>query len=179
MAIRNPLGLLLAALLVAPPLSAQAHEHGAHTSPYTDLQDREIKALSDEDVAGLLGGAGMELALPAELNGYPGPRHVLDMADMLELTDDQRTAVQGIFDRMQAEARTLGARIVEAERRLDRAFAAGVIDAAALSEIAGTIAAERGALRVAHLKAHLEVTPLLTDEQRAHYATARGYGGNE
>lgn len=167
---------LLALALLAPALSAQAHEHGEHTSPYTDLQGREIKALSAEDVEGLLAGAGMQMALPAELNGYPGPRHVLDMADMLELTEGQRTAVQGIFDRMQAEAQALGARIVDAERSLDGAFAEARIDEALLESLVTDIAAARGALRIAHLKAHLEVFPLLTEAQRAHYRMGRGYG---
>lgn len=187
-----PSSILALALLaptlgvLAPGVAAQAHDagraagaehqHGEGESPYTDFMDRDIKALSPEAIEGLLAGAGMETALPAELNGYPGPRHLLDMADMLGLSEDQRTAVQTIFDRMQAEAQTLGAQIVEAERTLDRAFADRTIDPPTLERLASEIAAARGALRIAHLKAHLEVDPLLTTEQRAHYARARGYG---
>lgn len=162
----------------AAPLSAQAHQHGQHTSPYTDMVDREIKALSDEDVEGLLGGMGMQMALAAELNGYPGPRHVLDMGDMLGLTEDQRTAVQDIFDRMQADARALGAEIVELERALDTAFADGTIDETRLTSLLGEIGRTRGQLRGVHLAAHLAVLPILTDEQRTHYNRARGYGGD-
>lgn len=168
---------ILVLALLPCSLAAQEHEHGEHTSPYTDLESREIKALSAADVDGLLAGAGMQLALPAELNGYPGPRHVLDMAEMLGLSDGQRTSVQEVFDRMQEEAQALGAKIVEAERLLDAAFAEGTIDEAFLESMAGDIARARGALRVAHLKAHLEVYPLLSEEQRSHYRMARGYGG--
>ncbi len=167
---------LTALALLAPSLSAQAHQHGQHASPYADFDGREIKALSAEDVEGLLAGAGMQMALAAELNGYPGPRHVLDMGEMLSLTDAQRTAVQEVFDRMQTEARALGAEIVEAERALDAAFADAAIDPALLDALVGDVARARGALRIAHLKAHLDVYPLLTEEQRAHYRMARGYG---
>ncbi|MDP2956413.1 MAG: hypothetical protein Q8N53_08320 [Longimicrobiales bacterium] len=41
----------------------------------------------------------MGMARPAELNGFPGPRHVLDLADLLALAPDQRSEVQGIFER--------------------------------------------------------------------------------
>lgn len=177
------LSLLAAALgpglvpSLSPELAAQVHAHADHASPYADLADREIKALSPEDVEGLLGGAGLQMALPAELNGHPGPRHLLDMADMLGLTDEQRAAVQAVFDRMQGEARALGAGIVEGERRLDEAFAEGTIDVESLASMVGEIARTRGALRIVHLRAHLEVFPLLTEEQRTHYERARGYGG--
>lgn len=165
--------------LPAIPLSAQEHLHGQHASPYTEMLDREIKALSAEEVEGLTGGMGMQMALAAELNGYPGPRHVLDMADMLGLDEDQRTAVEGIFERMQAEARALGAEVVEAERRLDAEFADETIDPSTLSLLTGDIARARGELRAVHLAAHLDVRPLLTEEQREHYERARGYTGGE
>ena len=36
-------------------------------------------------MADLRAGRGMGLALAAELNGYPGPAHVLELADKLDL----------------------------------------------------------------------------------------------
>src|ERR1700757_2891750 len=75
--------LILLALLVGGAAWAQ------HMQPYAGQQKREIKALSEEDVAGYLGGAGMGYAKAAELNGYPGPMHVLELGDRLELTDEQ------------------------------------------------------------------------------------------
>jgi hypothetical protein len=47
--------------------------------PYAGMQARPIKALSAEQIADLKAGRGMSLALAAELNGYPGPRHVLEL----------------------------------------------------------------------------------------------------
>ena len=154
---------------------AQEHDHAA---PYADLATREIKALSPEDVDGLIRGAGMGMALPAELNGFPGPKHVLELASELELTDDQLADVRRIFDTMDSEARAVGARIVDLERDLDGAFASGSVDTEYLERAVGEIGALRARLRFAHLKAHLEVTPLLTEHQKMRYRHARGYGGH-
>ena len=63
--------------------------------PYAGMQARAIKALSAEQIADLQAGRGMSLALAAELNGYPGPRHVLEFVEQLGLTDQQRADVQG------------------------------------------------------------------------------------
>ncbi|TFV44521.1 hypothetical protein [Bradyrhizobium niftali] len=53
---------------------------------YAGLQMRPIKALSEQQVADL----SLGLALAAELNGYPDPSHVLELADKLDLTTEQR-----------------------------------------------------------------------------------------
>src|SRR5687767_11125254 len=52
-------------------------------SPYVGQEDRAIKALDAKDVDGLLAGSGMGYAKAAELNGYPGPMHVLELAEKL------------------------------------------------------------------------------------------------
>lgn len=177
------------ALLGAAPAAAQqgqggggdgahgADEHAAHASPYAEATVREIKALSPEEAADLRNGEGMGFALAAELNGHPGPRHVLDLASELALTAEQEVAVGRVFHRMRREARALGAAIVEAERGLDRAFAGGVPPAEEVARRAAEIATLRGRLRAVHLVAHLETARLLTAEQRARYATLRGYDG--
>lgn len=169
---------LLVAVSAAGPLAAQ-HDHGVHdhTSPYVDFLDRDIKALSADDVEGLRTGMGLGFALAAELNGHPGPRHVLDMAPMLALTDEQRAATQAVFDEMDAAARALGEDVVELERALDRGFADGTLTEVRLDELLGAIGAARGRLRAVHLRAHLQMVPILTDDQRATYQQARGYGG--
>ena len=66
----------LVAVLVgaAPAAWPQTHQ------PYAGLQARPVKALSDQQIADLRAGRGMGLALAAELNGYPGPMHVLELA---------------------------------------------------------------------------------------------------
>ena len=75
------------------------------------MQARSIKALSEQQVADLGAGRGMGLALAAELNGYPGPSHVLELADKLELSADQRANVKAMFDAMKAEALPLGLKV--------------------------------------------------------------------
>src|SRR5713226_2586520 len=72
--------------------------------PYSGMQSRPIKALSAQQVADLRAGRGMGLALAAELNGYPGPSHVVELADALGLSDQQRAKVQDLFVAMKAEA---------------------------------------------------------------------------
>src|SRR6266404_5181818 len=72
--------------------------------PYSGMQSRSIKALSDQQVADLRAGRGMGLALAAELNGYPGPSHVVELAEKLDLSADQRTRVQALFESMKQEA---------------------------------------------------------------------------
>src|SRR3954454_2079126 len=93
-------------------------------TPYAGMQTRSIKALSEQQVADLSAGRGMGLALAAELNGYPGPSHVLEFADKLELSADQRAKVQTFFDAMKAEAIPLGSNLMEQEAQLDGKFAA-------------------------------------------------------
>lgn len=162
------------ALAAAGPLVAQAHSHD-HTSPYAGYMDRDIKALSAEETAALLNGEGAALALAAELNHYPGPRHVLDLRTELGLSSDQDAAIHTVFDEMQAETRSLGRIVVDLERDLDRAFAAGTITDVRLTELVEAIALARGKVRAAHLRAHLRVAPILTAAQREAYARARGY----
>ena len=83
------LGVLLgAALLVLAPQIAGA-QHGS----YSGQERREIKALSADETKQYLSGAGMGHARAAELNGFPGPMHVLELADKLQLSSSQHEAV--------------------------------------------------------------------------------------
>ena len=50
------------------------------SSPYGGFAERPMKALSAEQIADLRAGRGMGLALAAELNGFPGPVHALELA---------------------------------------------------------------------------------------------------
>ena len=84
--------------LAAVPIAWQAAAQAQQVQPYAGLQTREIKALSHEQMEDLAAGRGMGLALAAELNGYPGPRHVLELATQLSLTDEQRNSIQRLFD---------------------------------------------------------------------------------
>lgn len=166
-----PLGLLLA--LAAPAIAQEP------VSPYAGEESRDIKALSPQQVADLEAGKGMGFAMAAELNHYPGPRHVLDMADELRLDSDAIARVQAIFDEMQADAIRLGLQLIEAERELDRSFAERTIDEARLAALTARSAELEGELRAVHLAAHLSVTRLLTPQQIHAYDAMRGYNGGE
>ena len=54
--------------------------------PYAGLQSRSVKTLSEQQMADLNAGRGMALALAAELNGYPGPVHAIELAEQLHLS---------------------------------------------------------------------------------------------
>src|SRR4051794_9522827 len=86
---------------------------GQADQPYAGLQSRSVKALSEQQVADLRAGRGMSMALPAELNGYPGPLHVIELADKLALTPEQAARVRSLYDEMKGEAVRLGERLIE------------------------------------------------------------------
>jgi Spy/CpxP family protein refolding chaperone len=121
-------------------------------------------------------GTGMGMAKPAELNQYPGPRHVLDNAEALRLSDVQRTAIEASFREMKTEAVTLGRQIVEAEKRLDALFAERTASPTSVAQLTRHVAELAGQLRAVHLRAHLAVRAQLTPEQIEQYVTLRGYG---
>jgi len=145
------------------------------SNSYSGQQARSIKALSDEDIAGLLKGEGMGMAKAAELNGYPGPKHVLMQAEELKLTGAQRQQLQVIFDRMSAAARPLGAELIGRELLLDRLFASGEITPDRLAAETAAIGTLEGSLRSVHLAAHLQTRALLSADQIALYKRLRGY----
>jgi Spy/CpxP family protein refolding chaperone len=103
--------------------------------------------------------------------------HVLELDKELELTAGQRQRVQAAFDRMKAKAMELGAAYVKAEQAVDAAFKSGAADSAAVASVVAEANRLLGEVRLAHLQAHIEITPLLTPAQRARYAELRGYGG--
>ena len=82
--------------------AAATHQHGMHqtmqaSQPHGNMsggmhgpssaghahageQQREIKALSGQDIQAYENGQGHGFAKAAELNGYPGPMHTLELA---------------------------------------------------------------------------------------------------
>lgn len=175
---------LMLALLTAVPAVAQNHGlHGASEqanppSPYSGMETRSVKALSDEQIADLEAGRGMGLALAAELNGYPGPSHVLELAEALSLTDKQSSRTRELLAQMKAETIPLGLRLIKEETELDRLFADGTITTTRLTEMIKSVADVQGALRAAHLRYHLDMVQVLTPEQIRRYSQLRGYAGS-
>jgi Spy/CpxP family protein refolding chaperone len=170
---RKPLKthLLLAALALTLIPAAAA----APASPYAGQESRPIKTLSPEDVQAYLSGKGMGLAKAAELNGYPGPSHVLELATELGLTSEQRQRTQALFATMQAKAIDAGRQLVEAERALDESFAARRVTPASLESSLERIGSLQSKVRAAHLDAHLAQSEILSSEQVARYSALRGY----
>jgi hypothetical protein len=155
---------------------AQHGQHGQHESPYRAHQAAG-SSLSAKELADLEAGNGMGLARAAELNGYPGPRHVLDAANdgKLTLTADQREAVEEVFASMQRDAQAIGKHLIAEERALDGVFRSGRISEAEVGERVKKLATMQGHLREVHLRAHLATKALLTDAQIARYNELRGY----
>src|SRR4051812_11285784 len=144
-------------------------------TPYAGMHARSIKALSDQQIADLGAGRGMGLALAAELNGYPGPSHVLELADKLDLSAEQKSRVQQLFDSMKAEAVPLGTKLLAQEAALDRAFASRSITTDTLKSAMEQIGVTQAALRNAHLKYHLQTVQILSADQTKRYSSLRGY----
>ncbi len=117
----------------------------------------------------------MGLARAGELNHYPGPAHVLELREKLNLSPGQIAAIGVSFRRMQETARPLGTELVERERELDAASREGTITPTRLQEYTGTIGALQGRLRGVHLAAHFEMRSVLTSRQVATYDALRGY----
>ena len=167
------LAVFAAIAFAAAPLAASAQA----PQPYAGFDARPIKALSDEQIADLKAGRGMGLALAAELNGYPGPTHVIELAEPLTLSAAQRAKVQELFAAMQGETVPLGERLIAQETELDRQFAGKTITEASLVAATQAIGATQAALRAAHLKYHLATIAVLAPAQVQRYAELRGYAG--
>jgi Spy/CpxP family protein refolding chaperone len=163
------LGLVAAALVFATSASAQ------HPRPYAGEQSRSIKALSEDEVKQYLTGGGLGYAKTAELNRHPGPMHVLELAEKLQLTADQRAKTEALMATHKAEARTLGRKFVEAEQALDQLFASGAASQGDLARRVAAAASAQGDYRLSHLETHRRMRAILTAEQVAEYDRLRGY----
>lgn len=128
-----------------------------------------------EEIDGYLSGGGMGFAKAAELNHYPGPRHVLDLSGQLQLSAEQRKRTQAIFEGMKSQATSLGKQLVEKEQLLDSRFAEGTISDAELEQLVTEISVIQGKLRAVHLRAHLAQRAVLTQDQIRLYDAHRGY----
>src|SRR5436305_4701046 len=144
-------------------------------TPYAGMQTRSIKALSDQQIADLRAGRGMGMALAAELNGYPGPSHLLELADGLGLSGAQRSSARDMFEAMKAETIPIGERLIAEEAALDRLFADHVITPEKLTAATAEIGLTQAELRAAHLKYHLSTVAMLEPSQIRQYSAMRGY----
>jgi hypothetical protein len=161
--------VLIALLTISTAALAQSHQ------PYAGMEQRAVKALSEQQIADLRAGRGMSLALPAELNRYPGPMHVLEHADALGLTTGQRQRTAALIQAMRAEAVPVGERLIEQEATLDRLFASRQITPTMLTAATDEIGQTQARLRQTHLKYHLAMMEVLSAAQVKRYGELRGY----
>jgi Spy/CpxP family protein refolding chaperone len=158
-------------LVLAGACSHNEHRH----SSYQGQESRAIKSLSEADIAAYTKGEGMGLAKIAELNGFPGPKHILENESAMNLSAEQKAEVQKSFDKMKEKAVELGKQIVEGEKELNELFQQNKIDEMTLLEKTQTIAKLQGGLRGVHLQAHLEMKRILSPQQLENYNRLRGY----
>lgn len=161
------------ATLAVPTGASGQHEHAA--SSYAHTQSDEIPTLTAEELAQLRNGDGMGLARPAELNHFPGPKHVLEMADALDLTEAQALLIEQIRMDMNARAIEKGLEIIEGERHLAALFESGEAKIADVERITSHLGVRRGELQMIHLAAHIETRNQLSADQVAKYDGLRGY----
>jgi hypothetical protein len=168
---------LLLLLLLTTATYAQHNHHGGHntSSPYKGMEKQEIKALSDKQIADLRQGAGMSLALAAELNNYPGPLHVLELAEKLQLTQEQKHVTHMLYAQMQKLAKETGEQLILAEKNLDSAFKNKSIDDESLKSSLKQITDLQSELRFIHLRSHLTMRNILSAQQITSYDRLRGY----
>ena len=171
------LNVVLAIALAGLPAAAQEVHHDCPmmTGSNTANAAMNKSGVSDEQRSQYLNGEGMGLAKAAELNHYPGPRHVLDIADKLGLSPDQLAATRALFDDVHTKAQTLGERLLAREDELDAMFREQRANADKVRQLTAEIANLQGQLRALHLTAHVRERALLSSEQVAQYDALRAY----
>jgi Spy/CpxP family protein refolding chaperone len=138
---------------------------------------RSIAVLS---LVALLGGTGIALAQDAKPN--PGPRdgaHRMGrMHKDLGLTDEQKAAVRGAFQKHRDEQRQVGQQLRTAQAEL-RQLALNGADAGAIQAKTNEVQQLTGQSLAVRVKVLQEIGPVLTPEQRTKFAQASfGHGGH-
>ncbi len=161
--------------LVAVSSTSALAQHTHEASPYAHTQSSEFSTLTPQEVRELRNGEGMGLARAAELNRFPGPKHLLEMKSALGLSQAQVARIEAIRKNMKTRAVAKGEEILQAEQHLAHLFASGRPSVAALNRITGHLGIMRGQLQAIHLVAHIESARELTTEQILSYDRLRGY----
>jgi hypothetical protein len=173
---KTTFAFLLIAIAVPFLNSCSGQISAQQLSVYAGEEKREIKSLSPDDIEQLRTGKGWGLAKAAELNGYPGPSHLLEMKTEIGLSESQVEQVQALFEDMKGRAVPLGLKLIDLEKELDKEFAGGTVNREKLEDVLGRIEKVRSDLRLVHLSAHLKTVEILSKEQVAKYNSLRGYG---
>lgn len=166
-----------AALAMALPGATSERVRAADGRPAAQGQQGQSAmqhhhACLEEERASIERGEGFGMGMVADHAGYPGPRHVLDMAADLGLTAAQRASMEKIFAEMHEKAVARGKELLEAEARLEQMFRDARPEAD-LREQAFRVDSIHAELRWIHLSAHLAAQKILTPEQIARYSQLR------
>ena len=170
---------ILFLILMTIPLSTFSAASPSYKSKYAGEEKREIKSLSEADIEELKNGEGWGLAKAAELNGVPGPAHLLEMKDEINLSTEQVRVIEDLYQKMKQAAIPLGLELIGLERELNNHFADRTITDELLDELLDKIAQVRKKLRYVHLSTHLKTPNILTTEQIALYNQLRGYSSED
>jgi hypothetical protein len=170
---------ILFLILMLTPLSEVSAADPSYKSKYAGQEKRAIKSLSETDIEELESGKGWGLAKAAELNGMPGPAHLLEMKDEIALSTSQVGAIEDLYEKMKQEAIPLGLELIDLERTLNDHFANKTITFELLGAMLESIARVHKKLRYVHLSAHLKTPNILTPEQIALYNQLRGYSSDD
>ena len=170
--------ILFFSLILMPLPTFSAADH-SFKSKYAGEEKREIKSLSEDDIEELKNGKGWGLAKAAELNGMPGPVHLLEMKDEIDLSAKQVRAIEDLYKKMKQEAIPLGHELIELERELNNHFANRTITYELLGILLESVMQVQKKLRYVHLSTHLKTPNILTPEQIALYNKLRGYSSDD
>jgi hypothetical protein len=170
--------IVISGFVIMYPNIQNSNHNADVISPYRGEETRGIKSLSQDDINGLKNGAGTPfggMAKLAELNGYPGPKHVLDLTSQLELNDTQIEQINNIYQNMKFEAIVLGEKIITVESQLNKKFSNDSIDEKYLQEKVHESAGHYAELRNVHLQSHVLMMTVLSSDQIQKYGELRGY----
>jgi hypothetical protein len=168
--------LCTGALLLLFPLCGTAAQHEQHMknsgASQTPQAMAQHHAFLEAEREAIERGEGFGMALAADKNGYPGPKHVLDMKKELKLTPAQEAAMVKLMAEMKTKALAKGKDVLLAEKRLEELFAQGKSEDE-LREETYRVASLRAELRWVHLATHLAARKILTAQQIAAYQQMR------
>jgi len=165
-------------LMFTVPSYANEAKH-ADVSNYAGQEKRSIKSLSSDDIRELRRGGGWGFAKAAELNGYPGPSHLLDMKNKIMLTEEQVGIIKTSYNQMKAQAIELGERLISQEQALEHMFRAKIVNPDTLRSSLSEIEKTRTELRYTHLVTHLKTPKILSKDQIQRYNAMRGYSNSD
>ena len=181
-----PAAMLAAISLVVSPAAAQEHgdsgdgmggKHQMHGQAEGGMQGMGggmLGGVSKQEKEALLKGAGLGAGMIAMTNGYPGPKHVLEMGDELELTAAQRESLGKIYGNVKARSVELGTELVEKDEELTALFASGSVSTGEVEKLSREIGELQGRVRAEHLNAHVETFDALTPAQRETLSSMQG-----